>query len=237
MSKEAMENATPAAQSSDGEGSGEANQATSAGAAVQTDSNEESGNDGDGNSAPNASELSLADGDDEQQGQDGGEKGSEEIKIELPEGTNVSAELLEGFKAFAMEHKLGGELANKVAGWYAGEVAKMDAAMSEAIERQRTEWSKAVASDSELGGANTEQTKQNLAAFKQRYSTPEFREEVRRMGIDTHPEFIRVMARVGADLGEDRLSGAAPARGGTSKEAELYKLFPNSVNPDGSWKR
>lgn len=160
----------------------------------------------------------------------------EEISIVLPEGTKADEHLLSGFVGFAKEAGLSNETANKVAGWYAGEIAKQNQAMEGAIQRQSEGWAKDLEADPDFGGKNLDQSRQNLARFQRQYGDDEFRAEMKRLGIDNHPSLVKLFARVGADLGEDDSSGGggvAPK----SQESQLHKRYPNSVNPDGSLKR
>lgn len=165
-----------------------------------------------------------------------GEAAPAEIKITLPEGTKVDERLLGGFVDFAKEAGLGNETANKVAAWYAGEIAKQDQAMEGAIQRQSAEWAKEVEADKELGGAHLPQTKQNLARFQRLFGSDDLRADLKRYGLENLPSLVRLANAVGAKFSEDDASGA----GGSaplSREQQLHKRYPNSVNPDGTLKR
>lgn len=141
---------------------------------------------------------------------------AEEIKITLPEGTKVDEHLLSGFSSFAKEAGLNNETANKVAAWYAGEVAKQDQAMVGAIERQSAEFRAAVEKDPELGGAHLPQTVQNIARCKREFGNAELWDGLKQYGLDNWPPLARLINAVGARFGEDDSSGgksAPPAKG------------------------
>lgn len=167
-----------------------------------------------------------------------GETAPAEIKITLPEGTSVDEHLLGGFVSFAKEAGLTNETANKVAGWYAGEVAKQNAAMEGAIERHRAACAKEIEADKELGGVNLTQTKQNLANFQRRFGTEEFRADAKKYGFDNLLSFVRLANAVGAAFKEDDASAGGSATSTTQTAGEaIHAFYPNSTNPDGSLKR
>ena len=65
-------------------------------------------------------------------------------------------------------------------------------------------WEKAITVDAELGGANLNQTKRNVALAMKRFGTDNFKDLLIRTGLGSHPEMVRVFNKIGSAIGNDQ---------------------------------
>lgn len=172
-----------------------------------------------------------------EQGQTSGEpnKGAAsgaELEVKLPEGVEVDAKMLEGFKGVAKEVGLDSEKASKLATWYAQQTAATEKAQVEAHAKQGETWLAQLKSDPDFGGANFESSVADAKRAMARFGGDGLSADLEAFGLGNLPSLVRTMARIGKAIGEDSTgvqtaqsgrSGAAPSR------AEYLKqLYNNS---------
>jgi hypothetical protein len=149
----------------------------------------------------------------------------EEIKVKFAEGVSFEQSRVEQFTKLAKEIGLKSEGAQKIADFYS-EMVKGAAEEQVAIT---TKWAEEAKADKEVGGAAFDQ---NLAVAKKaldRVGSPALKELLARSGLGNHVEVIRLFAKIGKSISEDRLPGADPAAGGEpSLEQQLHEAYPNS---------
>ena len=148
-----------------------------------------------------------------------------EIKYDLkvPEGSTLGAEDAAAVTAFAKEHKIAPEVAQKLLE-REGAVVKsfMDAQVAN-FDAKKTEWVAALATDKEIGGVN--QTASLEAAYKavQRFGDAELTAELAKTGYGNWPPLVRFAARIGKAMSEGRIVNP-PADGGPANPAHV--LYP-----------
>lgn len=143
-----------------------------------------------------------------------------EIKYELkmPEGSKLGAEHAKQVEAFAKEHKIAPELAQKL---LERDHAQLQAQI-EALHSRSKEWRASVESDKDLGGQNFNATKEHAYRALQKFDrNGELRAELEATGYGNHPAFVRFVAAIGKAMSEDTIhSGEAPAHD------PLAKMYP-----------
>lgn len=158
--------------------------------------------------------------------------------LKLPAGSTLDAAALERTAATARELGLPDDAtAQKVLELVHQEVAaQRDAFLQshspgdpaknippgEAWVQQQESWKTAAMADKEIGGT-PEQFEANVAAANRafdKFSTPEFRAHVWQTGLASHPEVVRVFARIGKAMSEGSvvMPGAQGAAGASAAE-------------------
>lgn len=151
----------------------------------------------------------------------------EKYEFKTPEGVTLDAEVLGEFEGIAKELKLSQEDAQKVADLGAKLSQKFAASQAKAIEDASSAWVAAVTSDKEIGG---EKLTENLASAQKAlkaFGSPELTALLDSSRLGNHPEVIRLMAKVGKEISEDRMvtGGAGPQRGDAKSAASV--LYPD----------
>lgn len=154
--------------------------------------------------------------------------------LKLPDGSPLSAEdvaqTLKDAKAAGLTKEQAESLLNSK-----DQGAKaLQTRQQEAFKQTQVAWKEAITKDPEMGGDKlAETTVLASRAFKQ-LASAELQIWAEKTGLGDYPEFVRLMARVGKMMGEDKLIrgtvGASPEP--KSREAVLY----GKTTPDGSGK-
>lgn len=165
--------------------------------------------------------------------------------MKLPEKSTLDAAVLERTAATARELGLSNDAAQKALEFVNQEVATREAAFlaahnpgdpeknippGDAWVKQQDAWKAAALADPDLGAGKPEQLEARaglaMRAFD-KFSTPQFRDAVRRTGFGSHPEFVKVFVKIGEAMSESSLA-VPDATGGSASEAErLNALYPS----------
>lgn len=146
--------------------------------------------------------------------------------FKLPDGVEMDKTMLEGFLPIAKELNLSQEQAQKLVDFQSQFVAHAAKANQEAWDAMQADWVNAAKADKDIGGpAFNENVGFASKAIKQ-FGTPELRAALDATGVGNHPEFIRVFAKIGKAMSEDKFHVSnAEAPAGPKSLAE--RLFPN----------
>lgn len=167
---------------------------------------------------PQGGEQKPVDGQGEQQAS--GNEG-EHVELKAPEGLDESA--FQKLSEQANELGLEGEQAQKFIDSHA-EAKKQFTESADAQWKEMTDgWLEQVKADEEIGGDNFETSVQLADKALTQFSTPEFKKALNESGYGNHPEMVRVFARMGKFLSEDKPVGGEDNQGGEkSREQTLY---------------
>ena len=165
---------------------------------------------------------------------EGDKAAQEDFQISVPKGYQADQGMIDGFKGVAKDLGLKGEQAQKVADWYfkATEQAAQQAQHKQ--EEQFVKWAEESKSDKEIGGKDF-QANLNVALKAMRtYADKDAIDLINQTGLGNHKAMIRMFAKIGKALGEDKLPGAPPSPGESKQESvpleqQLYPtMFPKS---------
>jgi len=108
-------------------------------------------------------------------------------------------------------------------------IGKANEFYKNAYTERNKAWREQLANDKEFGGEHIEETRTNIARVMQRYATPELRAYLNKTGECFNPEIIRLIAKIGKDLGSDNFVGGNGVASRQESSFELAKrLYPNS---------
>lgn len=150
----------------------------------------------------------------------------EDYKLEAGEDFAVPAENLASFEQICKEQKLSKAQAQALLDWhksFAGDVAKLQ---QEQQTAQIQAWQKEILQDPEIGGqhwkAAVADSRKALNAFD---TDGKLRTLLKQMHADYHPDVVRVIARVGRAMGEDKF--VTSKGGGNDVRALEDRMWPN----------
>jgi hypothetical protein len=148
----------------------------------------------------------------------------EKYEFKVPDGTQLSPEVIGKFEGVAKELGLTQEAAQKVVDAMGPQIAAAQAAQFEAV---KTQWADSARTDKEFGG---EKLAENLAVAKKAldaFGTPELRTLLNDTGLGNHPEIIRVFFKAGQKIsGSNFVTGGAS---GTASASAAATLYPNQA--------
>ena len=150
----------------------------------------------------------------------------EDYKFEPSDDFNVPQENLDSFAKACKEAKLTKQQAEAMLAWhkgFAGDVAKVQEQQQSA---QIKAWQDEILKDPEIGGSNWKaavaDSRKALNAFDQ---DGKLRTLLKQMHADYHPDVVRVIARVGRAMGEDKF--VTSKGGGNDVRALEDRMWPN----------
>lgn len=126
----------------------------------------------------------------------------------LPEGITLNEEANAEFTAVAKELNLDQAGAQKLVDIAAGMMQRQADGVRAQIEAEVAGWRDAVMSDPEIGKANFQETLRHVAAARDAFASPELVQFLNDSNLGTHPEIVRVFAKVGKAIGEDTFVAA-----------------------------
>jgi hypothetical protein len=131
---------------------------------------------------------------------------ADDYKIEFPEGTDVDAELLGKFTAFAFESKLTNEQAQGLANLYQEGITKAAESLATATQAAWTKtidtWKGEIAADTEIGSGNEQAVQAALGAALDEFGTPETRAAFELTGSGWNPHIIKFVYNMAKALTE-----------------------------------
>lgn len=151
------------------------------------------------------------------------EDGKYELK--MPEGVEVDTALMTElgpeFAALGLSNRDAQRLADK---FIAAQTARMTA-QAERWNETTQGWVDTAKKDPEIGGAKWDATAAAASGVVERFGTDGLREYLNASGAGNHPELIRLLAKVGAAIGED--DPIVPENPGGGKRDTVTAMYPN----------
>ena len=174
-----------------------------------------------GNGQQEAGKPGGADGKGEA-GKEGAESAA--YTITAPEGYPISEGALKGLNEVCKSANLNEEQANAVMAYMQGNYTSFVAAQQDAMQAQAKTWIGEFQADKDFGGdkfdASVADAQRALATFDQSGTVSKMLAET---GYGNNPDVLRIFARVGRALGEDKLIGNGSGGESVPLEDRLFK--------------
>lgn len=124
--------------------------------------------------------------------------------FKLPEGAVADDELMGQFKAVAGELKIPADKAQALVDMGMKIQEQQAEAISQAWQEQRASWVESLKSDPDWGGAKFSKTVEDANRALRQFGDQELLNDLRELGLDSHPGLVRAFARVARSTAEDR---------------------------------
>lgn len=141
----------------------------------------------------------------------------------LPEGVEMDDGALDKFKPIAKEAGLDQANAQKFIDLYAQAVTDATESQQKVWADTQNDWVNQAKADPEIGGAKFESNLGDAKRALKQFGTPELDEAMALTGAGNHPEFIRLMSKVGKAISEDAM---IPGRAATGPKTAAEILYP-----------
>ncbi len=150
----------------------------------------------------------------------------EKYEFKLPEGMEMDTTLLSEVEPIFKEIGLTKDKAQKVIDAYVAKVLPSYVKQQTATwEAQKASWVEAVKADKEIGGDKFNKAVEDANRVLNTLGTPELKKAFNDYGLGNHPEFVRVFARMAANMKED---GIVPSDNNTVKKPTSVTEMANS---------
>lgn len=154
-------------------------------------------------------------------------KTPEKYELKLPEKTVLDAKRTEDVAAFAKANGLTNETAQAILDREHSLLSSKVEADSKAWKETTDGWAKQAAEDKEIGGAKL---KESLALTKQvitKFGGADFLKLVDENYMISHPDFLKMMVRIGSGMSSDQLVVGHNTEGTPAAKTPLEKLYPS----------
>ena len=148
----------------------------------------------------------------------------EKYEFTPPEGMELDPVALGKFEPIARELNLDQEQANKLVGIYA-ELAK---GHNEAWAKTQEDWRASVTTDQEFGGEKLETTLRDANLALTKFAQPADIAEIKALGLANCPPLVKLLARAGALMGEDKIFNGNGTPEANTEAARAARMFPSS---------
>jgi len=134
----------------------------------------------------------------------------EKYDLKLPEGAPLDAAHLDAVGSFAKDLKLPQDAAQKLVERDASLLTSFQEAKAKEWNGMVTGWGEQTKADPEIGGEKfTEMTGAAKAAIE-RFGSPALKEMLNKTGAGNHPELVRIFARIGKAMADDKMVPGSP---------------------------
>lgn len=169
--------------------------------------------------------------DDEEEGEgDEKKKPPTSYKLKLPEKSLLSKDHVKDVAEYAKKNKLTQEQAQAVLDRESKIVGSFMDRKTAELQEMSVKWIDDVMADEEIGGDNADQSVLDSNRALNKFGTPAFKEILKQTGYGNHPELIRIFARIGRAMGEDRFVDQKKPKGAQKSRADI--LFGDSDDGD-----
>lgn len=148
----------------------------------------------------------------------------EKYEFKAPEGVELDAAAIAEFEPLARELNLNQEQAQKLLELHTRTLQNQAQSQTQVAAKQIEAWVGEIKADKEIGGANFDSSVRHAQAAAKKFGSPEFLAALDATGMGSHPELVRVFARIGKAMAEDTF--VQPGKESTTLDP-AKKLFPS----------
>ncbi len=154
----------------------------------------------------------------------------EKYDFKVPEGVEVSDEERTEVEAIAKEGKMSLELAQKVFDMrVSARTGVMDKLTADHVTRV-ADWDAQTRADTEIGGDKFEHSVRIAQKVINKFGSEGFGEMLRTSGYGSHPEVVRMMAKIGQAMSEDSLEIAGTPGGANGPQNQRKSIYNNPTS-------
>lgn len=140
----------------------------------------------------------------------------------MPDGIEVNRALLDAVQPEFKELGLSQIQAQKFIDVYAAQVQVESQASSDSYNQVVKDWVDEAKNDKEIGGDKFDENVGLAKRAIDKYGTPKLVEVLNQTGLGNHPEFIRLLTRVGKLIAEDDPGGVTAPVASDKTPAEIF---------------
>lgn len=174
------------------------------------------------NSDQSNEDQTEASNDDKADSNESDEGSSEDVELELPEGSSLSKEHLEELKSFAKDNEISMELAKKLLDREEDLLDSYKEAQEKMHEQIIDTWKEQSLKDPEIGGDNLKQNLENCKRVIEKFGSEEFKKQLSETGYGNHPEVVRIFSKIGKLLQDDTLINPSATSGQDKSIEEIF---------------
>lgn len=129
----------------------------------------------------------------------------EKYELKMPDGSQLSQERIEKVSAYAKEKGLSNEQAQEVLNRESEAVSGFFESQKAGLLARSEAWISEIKADKEFGGDKFNETVELAKRSIERFGDPELKKQLDETGLGNHPMLIKMHAKIGREMAEDRL--------------------------------
>jgi midasin (ATPase involved in ribosome maturation) len=142
-------------------------------------------------------------------------KAPEKYELKLPEDSPLDPESIDKLKSIAKEHGMSNEEAQAF-------LENHSKAVQQDIMAKEARWRSEVETDKELGGDKFKESIAMAERAVKQFGSESLLKELDKSGLGSHPEVIRVFARIGRAMADDKLVMPGQQSGGAKSMEDIF---------------
>lgn len=146
----------------------------------------------------------------------------EKYELKLPDGSLLDPKAIEGIAAFAKEQGLSQTQAEKLLMRDHEAMARFVEGQNEQLQKSSQQWAEQVKEDQEIGGEKLQESLDSARRFIKQFGSEKLVSELETSGLGNHPELVRLCARAGKLLANDKLVTGNAGNASKSIEEVFY---------------
>ena len=150
----------------------------------------------------------------------------DKYEIKLPDGSPLDPAIVQEVETYAKANKLTNEQAQAVLNRDSATVANFIKSGQEKLKSDAGKFVTELKADPEIGGENFTRSVEVAKRVVDSFATPKLKQILNETGLGNHPEIVRVFAKIGLNMSEDRFVQAGSATVKTERSA-ADRLFGN----------
>lgn len=150
-----------------------------------------------------------------------------DIEVELPEGIEADAVLLEEFKPIAKELGLDSAKAQRLIDLAVKMQNRWVEKGQEHYTNTNKQWVEQVKADKDVGGAKFKDSVGAARSAIKHFGGPELGKAIDELGIGNHPVLFRAFVKIGKALAEDSVAGEVAGGTRSDEEVQHRKMYPS----------
>lgn len=132
-------------------------------------------------------------------------KPPEKYELKIPKDSLLSQADIDKVSSFAKEKGLSNDVAQTLLEQRSQAVADFHSGQLAALETRKTEWLESCKTDKEIGGEKFNENAELASRVINHYASEDLKKQLNETGLGNYPELVRMIARIGRDIGEDKL--------------------------------
>lgn len=150
--------------------------------------------------------------------------------LKLPEGSHLDPGAVERIVSFAKEQGLSKEQAQGLLNREDAAVAAYVTGEKEGYVKEQKAWMDSLKADKEIGGVAFDESVALAKRAVDTFGTDAFKKALNETGLGNHPELVRVFARIGRNMADDKIvrPGSVPA----AKKSPEQVFYPDTPSKE-----
>lgn len=150
------------------------------------------------------------------------DKAIDAYELKAGEDSYLDDEQVKAVESYAKDKKLTKEQAEEILNRENAAVKSFYEKQHQQFKTAQEQWVEEIKKDPELGGDNFSKNAEFAKRAVEKFATPKFKEQLEQSGYGNHPELVRVFARIGKLISDDKMVTPGTSVSGSRSYEEIF---------------